>query len=192
MLNKRALEGLYHLIYTVSAPAGTGKTTLVTEVMKINPKVKQAITCTTRRPRGQEVNGQDYLFISTNEFENLIENDRLLEYVKLYDCYYGTPVNPIVQIVKEGCYPVLVIDVQGAMALKKLYPSITTIFIEPPSVKILEERLRGRKTESEEAIQKRLKIVNRELSVKNAFDHIIVNDDLKSAVDDLNQIFTKI
>ena len=189
MLNKSVLKDNLNLVCTISAPAGTGKTTLVHKLMQINPKVKQSITCTTRSPRGDEVNGVDYIFVSKDVFESMIKTSQLLEHVSLYGNYYGTPIEKVNEIIGKGYYAILVIDVQGALVLKKLYPGIQTIFIQPPSLKILENRLRGRNTESEESIKKRLSVVERELSVKDQFDHCIINDDLDKAVSDLNKFF---
>jgi guanylate kinase len=171
----------------VSAPAGTGKTTLVQRLVQEFPEVKASVSYTTRQPREGEIPGVHYHFISEAEFEVKIAEGDFLEYVKLYDTYYGTSRQWILAQQKKGYHIVLVIDTQGALQLKgRLAASF--IFIRPPSLQVLQTRLVNRLTESPEMIEKRLEWAKRELEAVHYYDYQIINDDLEVAYQVLKSI----
>ncbi|WP_027720097.1 MULTISPECIES: guanylate kinase [unclassified Desulfurobacterium] len=178
------------LLIVISAPSGTGKTTLVNMLMRSFPQIEFSISCTTRKPRPGEVDGKDYYFISLEEFERKIEKNELLEWAEVYGNFYGTPKDKVLKALNEGKDVLLDIDTQGALQVKKNYPEAVLIFILPPSLKELERRLRSRGTEDEETIEKRLLIARRELSLATRYDYIIINDRLQEAFEKLKSIVT--
>lgn len=175
------------LVFVVSAPAGTGKTTLVKRLMAEFPEVVLNISFTTRAPREGEVEGQDYHFVSEAKFAEKILASEFLEYVKLYDTYYGSSLNWIAEQRQLGRHVFLVIDTQGAMQIKEHLDAVF-IFIRPPSLEILRERLVGRKTESETMVQKRIEWAEQELRVADQYDYQILNEDLETAYQVLRSI----
>lgn len=175
------------LILIVSAPAGTGKTTLVQKLVQEFPTIVASISYTTREPREGEVNGIDYHFISNSEFEDKIAVGDFLEYVKLYGHYYGTSKEWVEGQQKQGKHVVLVIDTQGALKLKGVVDGIF-IFIHPPSLEVLRSRLTQRQTETAEMIEKRLAWAEEELNVAQEYDYEIVNEDLGTAYQILRSI----
>lgn len=175
------------LCFIVSAPTGTGKTTLVQMLLDEFPNFVANISYTTRKPRGQEIDGKDYHFIEESEFQRKIEDQDFLEYVKLYDNYYGSSKTWVLDQLSKGKNVILVIDTQGAIQLKGKFPA-TYIFISPPSIEELKKRLLNRKTETVESIQKRLIHVADELKMIPLYDYHIVNDDLSIAYQALRSI----
>lgn len=175
------------LIFVVSAPAGTGKTTLVRMLVGEFHNVVESISYTTRKPRGKEIAGKDYNFISMQEFEEKIKEGEFLEYAKVFDNYYGTSRKVVDAQLEKGKHVVLVIDTQGALQLKKDLDAIF-IFISPPSLEELKSRLCRRSSESEEAIDYRLSWAEKEMSLKEKYDYHIVNDKLKAAYEVLRSI----
>ena len=149
--------------------------------------ISYSISFTTRKPRGGEVNGKDYFFISDEEFKAKIQAEEFLEYAKVFDHYYGTSKKVIDEECQKGRHVLLVIDTQGALQLKKKIDGIF-VFISPPSVEELARRLRARKTDSEEAIQKRLSWAEKEIEMAKHYDYNIVNLHLKNAYDVLRSI----
>jgi len=175
------------LVFILSAPAGTGKTTLV-DMLKVEfPSVVTSISSTTRKPRQGEVNGVHYNFISVEEFELKIASGEFLEHVRLYDDYYGTSLAQVQAQLEQRKHVFLVIDTQGAMQLKKKSKAVY-IFVQPPSLEALQERLEKRKTEDPETIKKRLKWAENEIQAGKYYDYQIVNDDLKVAYQILRSI----
>lgn len=172
----------------ISAPAGTGKTTLVHMLKKAYPEqVIQSISCTTRKPRKGEIDGRDYVFLTKEAFEERIERGEFLEHAIVFGDHYGT-LKEMVEAQQEGGKDVvLVIDTQGALALKKKVKA-TYIFIAPPSMEILEQRLKNRKTESPETLKKRLKWAKHEMDQAKHYDYTIINDDLETAYEALKSI----
>ncbi|CCB86816.1 MULTISPECIES: guanylate kinase [Parachlamydia] len=175
------------LIFILSAPAGTGKTTLVQKLVQEFPNVVQSISTTTRPLRQGEIPGIHYHFVSEADFQKAIEDGEFLEYVKLYGYYYGTSLKWITDQQKSGKHVVLVIDTQGAKQLMgKLLA--TFIFVLPPSLDVLKERLIRRNTEESRVIEKRLAIVEDELKAASLYDYHLINDDLEVAYDILRSI----
>lgn len=176
------------LIFILSAPAGTGKTTLINLLTAEFPCVRQSISYTTRAPRENEVHGVHYYFVSREEFEKKIDEHAFLEYVLLYGDYYGTCARRVAEHQSQGCHVVLVIDTQGALQLMGKVEA-TYIFIAPPSLADLRERLIARKSETAESLQHRLAIADKEIQSSCFYDYRIINDDLQTAYQVLRTIF---
>lgn len=175
------------LVFVISAPAGTGKTTLVQKLVQEFPSVIPSISYTTREPRGEEVGGVHYHFVSNSEFEAKIAAADFLEYVQLYGYYYGTSQQWVKEQQKQGKHIVLVIDTQGALKLKGVFPAVF-IFIRPPSLEALCERLTQRGTETSEMVEKRLKWAEKELQAAQCYDYEVINDDIAVAYQVLRSI----
>lgn len=175
-------------VFIISAPAGTGKTTLVEKLVKEFPSVTASISFTTREPREGEIPGVHYHFIAGPEFEEKIAAGDFLEYVKLYGTYYGTSRQWVKEQQKKGKHVVLVIDTQGALKLKGALPAVL-IFIRPPSLDILRNRLVRRQTETPGMIEQRVDWAQRELEAAQQYDYQIINDDLETAYQVLKSIF---
>lgn len=175
------------LLFILSAPAGTGKTTLVQLLTRDFPCVVASISYTTRQPRPGEVNGIHYNFITREEFLKRIQAGEFLEHVELYGDFYGTSRLWVEDQLAQRKHVILVIDTQGAELLKDKIPAVT-IFIAPPSVEELERRLRLRQTESDDVIEKRLFWAKKEMEAQNNYEYLIVNDDLSSAYQALRSI----
>lgn len=172
----------------VSAPAGTGKTTLVNMLKEQYPEeVTQSISCTTRPPRKGEIDGKDYVFLTEKAFEEREKQGAFLEHATVFGDKYGTSKDLVDRQREDGKDVILVIDTQGAMQLKKKIEALY-IFITPPSLEVLEERLRNRKTESSETLKKRLKWARHEMDQAKYYDYTIVNDDLETAYEALKSI----
>lgn len=172
----------------LSAPSGGGKTTLVKKLFAEFPdSVVQSVTCTTRAPRDGEVDGKDYYFLSKEEFEKKKEAGEFLEWVELFGNFYGTLKNEVVSKQKKGKHVMLVIDTQGALSIRDSLPGLY-IFVAPPSLSVLEERLRGRHSESEEALKRRISIARSEIQKASEYDYQIINDDLEIAYQVLRSI----
>lgn len=175
------------LVFVVSAPAGTGKTTLVQKLVKEFPEVIASVSYTTRPARNGEISGKDYHFITVEEFKQRVAASDFLEYAELYGIYYGTSRQWVAERQKEGKHVLLVIDTQGAMQLKGKFPA-TFIFIRPPSLNELERRLLQRGTEKQEMLEKRLEWAKVELDQADRYDYQIVNDHLDVAYQILRSI----
>lgn len=178
------------MLVVLSAPAGCGKDTVFKELCKIRNDVVESVSATTRQAREGEVDGVNYFFMSVDEFEGLIESNGLIEYVKYNDNYYGTPVEGIKKAIDGGKICFLIIEVNGGRRVKEIFPDALTIFLLPPSLEVLEKRLRGRGTDTEEAIISRLNIANNELSYKDTYDYQVVNDELDACVSNINKILS--
>jgi guanylate kinase len=187
-MTKKLLGNLKEgLLFILSAPAGTGKTTLMDRLRAEFPCIVASVSYTTRAPRGGEVDGEHYHFIDEPLFKKMIKEDQFLEYVELYGKYYGTARAKVTEQLKKGRHVFLVIDTQGMKKLKGKIPLIT-IFISPPSLQELKKRLKARNTETEESLQKRLHWAEKEIEAKNNYDYLIVNDDLAIAYESLKSI----
>jgi guanylate kinase len=179
-------------LIVISAPSGAGKTTLCQKLLADFPQLVLSISSTTRAPRGQEKHGVEYFFLTSEEFEKQIQAGRFAEWAKVHGNYYGTSKDVIEKASAEGKSVLLDIDVQGAASLRKAYPGqICCIFIAPPSLEELEQRLRSRGTDTEETIQKRLKNAQKEMSESKSFHHVIVNQDLQRAYSELRAIVAR-
>ncbi len=183
MLNK--LKGL---LIVISAPSGTGKTTLVHMLLKEFPDLEFSVSYTTRPPRPGEVDGKDYHFVDRKTFERMIEEGDFLEWAEVYGNLYGTSRTQVLRALNEGRDVILDIDTQGALQVKKNFPEAVLIFILPPSLKELERRLRSRGTDDEETIERRLKIAREEIRRAPLYDYIVVNDVLEVAYENLRSI----
>lgn len=171
-----------------SGSSGVGKGTVLAKVMEKNPNVKLSVSNTTRQPREGEIDGVHYNFISKEEFKSLIDSDGYLEYAEYCDNFYGTPKKQVEDLLAQGYDVFLEIEIQGGLQVMEKYPEITSIFILPPSIGVLEQRLRGRGTEDEETIAKRLEQAKNEIDCKSKYKYNIVNDDLDSAVEEVLNI----
>jgi len=188
MIKPKILGNLNHgLAFVISAPAGTGKTTLVGMLKKEFPCIVESVSYTTRKPRANEVNGQDYFFISEEEFKEKIKKKDFLEYAEVFGHHYGTSKEFVSEMREKGNHVVLVIDVQGAKKLRKY--EFTSIFVSPPTIQELQYRLHSRKSETEAMIQKRLSWAQKEIDEVKKFDYHIINDDLEIAYQVLKSIF---
>ena len=168
------------------APSGSGKSTIVQHLMKLNPKLAFSISATSRKPRKGERDGKEYHFISPQEFRERIEHNEFVEWEEVYpEQYYGTLKSEVDRIWEEGHHALFDIDVVGGLNLKKEYgEKALAIFVKPPSIEILEERLRSRGSDDEESLQKRIGKAEYELSFAPEFDLILVNDSLEKALAD--------
>jgi guanylate kinase len=175
-------------VFIISAPSGSGKSTLVSRLMNEVEKLTFSVSYTTRKPRGNEQDGEAYHFIGRDEFESRIAADEFLEYAEVFGNYYGTHCSELQIAENKGADLVLDIDVQGAAQLKKRIPDAVTIFILAPSREILEERLRARSQDSEEVILRRLADAAREIRNYSLYDYVLVNEDLALASETLKSI----
>ena len=173
-----------------SAPSGSGKTTIVRELLKSFPQFEFSISATSRKPRGQEQNGVDYYFMTNEEFRQRVERDEFVEWEEVYEgTCYGTLKSEMERIWSKGNVIIFDVDVMGGINLKKLFgEDACSMFIMPPSIEELERRLRGRGTDSEETILKRVAKAEFELSKAPEFDYTVVNDDLQVAIDEAKAI----
>ena len=178
LVNKGAL-------FVLSAPSGCGKDTVLSFLKERDCNVKQSISVTTRKIRDGETDGVDYYFTDVADFEKKIKEDYFLEYVKYGENYYGTPKKKIEELVESGYNVFLKIEVEGAGNVRKFFPECISIFIVPPSFDALEARLRGRATETEESLKRRLGIAREELLRAKEYDYIVVNDKLDDCVNDV-------
>lgn len=172
-----------HTLIIIAAPSGAGKTSIVRHLLQTFPdQLGFSVSCATRALRSNEKDGVDYYFISADEFKKRIEEDAFAEWEMVYEGkYYGTPRSELERIWKQGKTPLLDVDVKGGLNVKKYYPESLSIFVEPPSLGILKERLEGRGTETPASLQDRLSKASFEMSFRNEFDKIVVNDTLERA-----------
>ncbi len=177
------------ILIVVSAPSGCGKDTVVAKVLeKMHGNGFLSVSMTTRAMRPGEAEGVDYFYVSKEEFKRHITDGDMLEYAVYGENMYGTPISPVRDMLEKGKTVFLIIEVEGGGNVKKIFPDATKIFIAPPSMKVLEERLRGRNTDSEEDINKRLQIAEKELMRACEYDFVVENDELDQAVNDVLSI----
>ena len=172
-------------LFILAAPSGAGKTSLVRELLVRKPDLRLSISHTTRPKRVTEVDGREYHFVSVEQFERMADEGRFLEYARVFDNYYGTAREPVEARLAGGGDVVLEIDWQGARQVRRVLPESVTIFVLPPSRAALEQRLRGRATDSAEVIARRLSDAVSDMTHWGEFDYVVVNDDFGQAVDDL-------
>src|ERR1700677_347273 len=176
------------VVYIISAPSGSGKSTLVNEILKSVTDLEFSISYTTRPPRGSEVDGRQYYFISRPEFEQMIREDKFLEHAEVFGNYYGTARRFLQDAEQNGRDLLLDIDVQGAAQIQQKLPDATSIFILPPDRRTLEERLRKRSEDREDVIQRRLITATREIENYQRYNYILVNDQLDESINSLRSI----
>lgn len=180
-MSTKILGGLKEgLVFVISAPAGTGKTTLVRMLQKEFPCIVESISYTTRKPRYSEQPGVDYFFVSEEEFSERLKEGEFLEHATVFNHFYGTSRLFVESQQRLGKHVILVIDTQGALQLKGSYDA-TFIFISPPSIEELRSRLYGRKTETDQVIEHRLSWAEKEMALANLYDYHIINEDLHTA-----------
>ena len=175
-------------LFVIAAPSGAGKTSLVRALMERRPSLRFSISYTTRAKRPTEQHGRDYFFISHAEFERMVERGEFLEHARVFDNYYGTSREQVEAMLAAGDNVLLEIDWQGAQQIRRSMPERRSIFVLPPSRAALEERLRGRKTDSDEVIARRLRDSIEDMSHWSEFDYVVVNDDFDRATADLEAI----
>lgn len=185
MTNKKGLLVIF------SAPSGCGKDTIFQALRKTRDDVVESISATTREPRPGEVDGVNYYFKSEIDFQLMIANDQLLEYARYNNCFYGTPVSGVEKAIEEGKICFLIIDVQGAQSIMHMRPDSVSIFLLPPDLKTLKNRLVNRNTNDIDDISRRLEIAKREIEIAPLYKYNVVNDDINRCVNEINEILNK-
>jgi len=183
-----------HKIIILTAPSGAGKTSIKSKLLAVMAdQLSFSVSATTRKIRGGETDGVDYIFISEDQFKEKIDKDQFIEWQMVYPgMYYGTTVDEMRRIWSEGKTPLLDIDVKGALNVKKMFgEQVLTIFIEPPSIEILQERLMRRGTDSDDHINTRISKAKEEMEYRNSFDKVIMNDDLERATNEVKEMIAK-
>lgn len=175
-------------LVVLSAPSGAGKTTIARETMRLNPSLRFSVSATTRPRRNAEQEGKDYYFLGREEFRTKVAAGEFVEWEEVYGNYYGTLKAEVDGVLGRGDSVLFDIDVKGGLSIKKHYAAALLIFIRPPSVEALLERLRNRRTEDEQTIARRMERVPMEMELGAAFDHEVVNDDLAEAVRRVDQL----
>ena len=173
-------DEIFKNLCVVSAPSGEGKTSLIKKISS-HQNISVSISETTRNPRTGEVDGVDYIFVKKSDFESKIKNEQYIEYAQVHSNYYGTVLDSVVQLLEKNIIVILEIDYQGAETVKKQFPQSRNIFVLPPSLDVLEKRLRERGTDEEGVILERMKNARIELSKAKNYDYILENDDFELA-----------
>ena len=176
------------LLIILSGPSGAGKDTVLDIVTSRTENIKVSVSMTTRKKRDNEIDGVNYYFTSPEEFERNIKAGNMLEYAEYSGNYYGTPKEPVDKMLSRGINVVLKIEVQGAGNIRRIYPDAVSVFIMPKSLEILEQRLRLRSTDSQEAVLKRLKTAEEEIKRIDEYDYLIINDEIEKACSDFESI----
>jgi len=176
------------LIIVVSAPSGSGKTTIVGNLLNEMTAIVRSKSYTTRAPRASETDGKDYIFVSKEEFQIKVKEGEFLEYEENFGNYYGTSAIQVKEALSDGQDIILSIDVKGARRVKKAFPESISVFIMPPSREALEERLKKRKTDEKKEVLLRLEEAEREIAARDEYDYLIINDNLDEAVNELKNI----
>ncbi len=170
------------ILIILSGPSGSGKDTVLNKLVENREDVKISVSMTTREKRNGEIDGIHYYFADREYFEKNISDNKMLEYAEYAGNYYGTPKAPVDEMLSNGKAVILKIEVQGAEKIRSIYPDVISIFLMPPSMRVLEERLRDRKTEDEETINHRLVIAREEMKKAPDYDYVVVNDTVENAV----------
>lgn len=176
------------LLVVLSAPSGCGKDTVFKAIEKLRDDVVESISATTRKPRPGEVDGVNYYFKTREEFEKMIDEGGFFEHAEYSGNYYGTPIAGVNKAINDGKVCFLIIEVQGAKNVMKICPDCVSIFLYPPNFEILEQRLRGRMSDSDEVIRDRLEIAKVEMQSSDCYKYKVLNDDLDTAVSEINDI----
>jgi len=179
------------VLVIISAPSGTGKGTVIEELLRRRPDFVFSVSATTRAPRPGEVDGIEYSFVTHDRFREMITADMFLEYAEYVGNYYGTPSEPVDECLKDGEIIILDVEVIGAKQVMSKKPEAVTIFIVPPDMTELENRLRGRGTDSEEKLAERLERARHELLEKNHYKHVVVNDNVSRAAGEILEIIER-
>jgi guanylate kinase len=175
-------------LIVLSAPSGAGKTSIARAILTRNPGMHFSVSATTRPRRPQEVEGRDYFFLDRSVFEERVRRGEFVEWEEVYGNLYGTLVSEVERVLRKGHGMLFDVDVKGALSIRRRYPEALLIFIAPPSLEVLEQRLRGRHTEEETAIRRRLEQASEEMTAAKRFDHVVMNDDLGVAIDRVDTI----
>lgn len=178
------------LLIVVSAPSGGGKTTICEQLLRHDRRLGRSVSATTRLRRGREREGREYFFVTPAEFRRRIKQRRFIEWARVHDHYYGTPRQAVERQLAAGRDVVLVIDVQGGLAVKRQYPRAVLIFVMPPSRQVLAARLRGRGTDTQATIRRRLQNARWEMDLAKRYDYQVVNRRLQDAVEQIQAIIT--
>jgi guanylate kinase len=178
------------LLVVISGPSGSGKGTICKRLIDEIENINVSVSATTRKPRIGEIEGKNYFFIDEDEFVKKINNDDFLEYALVYGNYYGTPKKTVLKQLEDGKDIILEIDIQGALKVKENYPKGVFIFILPPSLEELKNRIEGRGTDSKEVIHRRLKCAYDELNYAFQYDYVVLNDEVDSAVEKIKEIIS--
>ena len=176
------------ILIIFSGPSGSGKGTVLSKLLEKRDDAKLSVSMTTREKRAGEIDGVHYYYVTREYFEKKIADNKMLEYAEYANNLYGTPKDPVDEMLKAGLAVILEIEVQGAEKIRKLYPDAVSIFLTPPSTAVLEERLRGRNTEDEETVNHRLVIALEEIRRSVEYDYIVVNDTVENAVNRIETI----
>ncbi|HEX2951121.1 MAG TPA: guanylate kinase [Armatimonadota bacterium] len=176
------------ILFILSGPSGVGKDTILRQAMSQLTGLRTSISVTTRSPRPGEINGEDYIFVTADEFALMMERGDLLEHAAVHGNFYGTPKSWVMEQLQAGTDVVLEIDVQGAIQIKSLFPHAILVFLAPPSWEELAHRLRGRNTEDEVTIQRRLRNARQEIARVDQYEYLIINDRMADAIDRLRAV----
>ncbi len=178
------------ILFIVSAPSGAGKTSLLRQLVPADPRLVMSVSHATRAMRPGEEDGVHYHFVSVARFEQLVEESAFLEHARVFDNYYGTAEDAVRQQLEEGLDVVLEIDWQGARQVRKRFPDSVSVFIAPPSIEALRDRLAGRGQDSEDVVERRMRDARSELSHFSEYGYLVINDDFDTALADLRAIVT--
>lgn len=178
------------LLIVISGPSGAGKGTICKALLEKDPSIHVSVSATTRAPRMGEVHGENYYFLTMEEFKERLEQDQFLEYAKVYDNYYGTPKENVMEQLQRGKDVLLEIDTEGALKVKEKFPEGVFIFILPPRIEDLKRRIMNRGTESEEDIKKRLEAAKEEIQKIHEYNYGVINDDVERATLDVQSILS--
>ena len=176
-------------LFCISAPSGCGKSSLIRKLIAKNELLKQSTSFTTRKPRDSEVNGEDYFFVSKNDFTKMIKTNQFIEYAEVYGNFYGTHKKWLQEELNKNLSHILLeLDVQGAISIKNIFPESVRIFINPPNLDTLEKRLNSRGKDTDKQIKIRLAKADQEISIGSNFEYVIINDNFDKCLKSLNNI----
>jgi guanylate kinase len=185
--NKKSIDSKLNY-YAFSAPSGAGKTTIIKALLEKYDNLAVSVSATTRPMRKGEIDGVDYYYISKEQFQQYITEDKFIEYEQVHHDFYGTLKNTVQDLLDAGKTVLFDIDVNGALRIKEKYPETVLMFIKPPTIEILIERLKNRQSETEATLKKRLQRIDYEYSKAELFDYVVINDDLQKAIKDVEAI----